>query len=401
MAQSSITSVKRRRNKLQKEVAEATRPRVDVEEPKPRLDAHEEQKPGIVQSEEQKQIVRMKEQLAALERHLAVLEGREEPPKKVRNRSQEDKDAKARLIDTLAELRGKRDAGEFEDDVMQISHALILCGLPYTKTSETKITRSARLADGSTVYVTFSTALQAGMPYGSDRSLLHFVLDRAVKSGSRFVSWKSASEFLEAMHMAAGGKNRRDLKDRFERLRGLTIGVERTNDQGSSTSIMPVIRKSHLPTSIDVRTEERGQELLPISDSMVYGIELDEQYFAELKKYHVPTPAAIIRSTRNKSQLQDLMIWLHLRCYAAERVSIIPWEYLRQQLWQEDTNVWRIRTRFAEAITALRVIWPELQAEATKKGLKVGPPRDRKYLIPRGGAIRRLSQTSAHLGTSR
>ena len=360
--------------------------------------------PDGVEAQRLADIAAMKQQMAAMERQLASLESATLPKPKARparNRAQEDQDAKGRLVESLAQLREKRDAGEFEDDVMQISHALILCGLPYTKTTQTKITRSARLADGSTVYVTFSTALKAGMPYGSDRSLLHFVLDKAVKSDSRFISWEKASEFLDAMHMAAGGKNRRDLKDRFERLRGLTIGVERTNDRGSSTSIMPVIRKSHLPTSIDLRAEERGQELLPISASVVYGLELDENYFAELKKYHVPTPAAIIRSTRNKSQLQDIMIWLHLRCYAAEKPSLIPWEYLRQQLWQDDSNVWRIKSRFAEAIVALRVLWPELEAEATKEGLQVGPPRQRQYLIPKSGAVRRLSQSSAEQGTSR
>ena len=312
-----------------------------------------------------------------------------------RDLPREGREAKNRLAETLAILRQKREEGKFDEDVMQLSQALILCGLPYERTSQTKITRSARLGDGSTVYVTFSTALKAGMPYGSDRSLLHFILDKAVKSDSPFVSWSKASEFLEAMEMAAGGKNRRDLRERFERLRGLTIGVERKTSRGSSATILPVIRKSHLPTSIDVNAERGGQDLLPLSEPVVYGLELDEHYFEELKRYHVPTPAAIIRATRQRSQLQDLMVWLHFRCYAAQSVSVIPWDHLRQQLWQDDSNVWRIKSRFKEAILALRVIWPEFEAAVLKEGLQVGPPRFGRYLIPKGGAVRRLSHEVA------
>jgi hypothetical protein len=284
-----------------------------------------------------------------------------------------------------------RDGGEFDEDVMQLSQALILCGLPYEKTEATKITRTARLADGSEVKVTFSTALAAGMPYGSDRTLLHFLLDKAVKSDSPHVSWATGSEFLNAMNLASGGKNRRDLKGRFERLRGLTIGVERRTTRGSSTAILPIIRKSHLPTSIDVNAESAGQNLLPMSESVVYGLELDQTYFEELKRHHVPTPAAIIRETRNKSQLQDLMLFLHWRCYAAASVSTIPWDQLRQQLWQDDSNIWRMKARFKQAIAVLRVIWPECVAEARKEGLMVGPPLNGVYLIKKGGAVRRLS----------
>jgi hypothetical protein len=187
-----------------------------------------------------------------LTRHPEALKtSKPSPPKKPRNRKVEDHLSKTRQAASLAKVRIDRDANGGEEEIFQVAQALILCGLPYDKTDQTKITRSARLADGSVVDVTFSTGLKAGMPYGSDRSLLHFLFDKAVKNDSRFVSWETATEFLRMMNMAQGGKNRRDLRQRFLRIRSLTIGVERTTQYGTTADLMPVIRHSHLPTSVD------------------------------------------------------------------------------------------------------------------------------------------------------
>lgn len=215
------------------------------------------------------------------------------PAEKLRNRKTEEHLSKRRQAAALAKVRIDRDANGGDEEIFQVAQALILCGLPYDKTDQTEITRSARLADGSVVDVTFSTGLKAGMPYGSDRSLLHFFFEKAVKSDSRFVSWETATEFLKTMDMAQGGKNRRDLRQRFLRIRSLTIGVERTTKYGTTADLMPVIRHSHLPTSVDLRAEQRGQSLLPIGSDVVFGVETDAGFFADLKRFHVPTPAAI------------------------------------------------------------------------------------------------------------
>ena len=358
-----------------------------------RLKQEEEQHYREVLARLEAEKARLEEQVQEfLTRHPeAVKTSKPGPPKKPRNRKVEDHLSKTRQAAALAKVRIDRDANGGEEEIFQVAQALILCGLPYDKTDQTKITRSARLADGSVVDVTFSTGLKAGMPYGSDRSLLHFLFDKAVKSDSRFVSWETATEFLQMMNMAQGGKNRRDLRQRFLRIRSLTIGVERTTQYGTTSDLMPVIRHSHLPTSVDVRAEQRGQSLLPIGSDVVFGVEIDPAFFADLKRYHVPTPAAIIRTTRNKSQLQDIMLWLHWRCYAANKSSLIKWEYLRMQLWQDDKTSRRIKVRFTEAITALRIIWPELQAEALKTGLMVGPPLRGRYLLAKGAAARQIS----------
>lgn len=304
----------------------------------------------------------------------------------------EEQEALEHRIEVLTSLRQARENGTFGDDVFQLAQALILCGLPYEPTTETKLVRKARLADGTQVIVTFSAALDAPLPFGSDRTLLHFILDRAVKTGSRFVSWNTAAEFLKAMGMTVCGKNTKDLKKRFERIRGLTIGVVRFNKRGSDKSrLMPVLRRTNLPTSIEVKAEQSGAQLLPLGGGIIYGVELDEDFHNDLMAYHVPAPSCILKATRKQSQMQDLMLFLHYRSYCANGPSLIPWRLLKDQLWHADHTERRIRFRFAEAIKALKVMWPELQAEARQEGLWIDKPLNGVYLIPTANTTRKLS----------
>lgn len=306
-----------------------------------------------------------------------------------RNRKDEGTAAKSALVHRAAELRIARDA--FELEVTQVAQSLILCGLPYVPTKETRITRKARLANGGEVCVTFSAGLNADMPYGSDRTLLYFLLDKAVKSNSRFVSWNTAIEFLSQMGMqTASGKNYSDLRKRFTRLRGLTIGVQRSQGGVDESTMMPVIRRSALPSSMDEKAEKRGQQTLALSDTITFGVEIGQDFFEDLKRFHVPVPTELLAKTRKQSQLQDICLFLHWRCYAARRDSVIPWDSLRQQFWHGDKTERRIKVRVDEAIQFLRTLWPELQAEARKEGLWVAPPLRGSHLFPQGKAARKL-----------
>lgn len=312
-------------------------------------------------------------------------------PKPKRDHKAEAAKALANRVERVAVLREYRESGVLGEEIMQVAQSLILCGLPYKPTKERQIVRRARLGDGSTVSVTFTAGLEdADMPFGSDRSLLHYLLDRAVKSGSRYISWSTAAKFLEHMGITLGGKNYADLKKRFERIRGLTIGVVRSKDGASSSQLMPFIRRSALPSSVDIRHEEDGQQSLPLSEDDPFGVEIDELFFNDLMAWHVPVPYQLIVHTRKNPQLQDMCVWLHWRCFAAQTESVIPWEFLAEQMWQEDKKARRIKERFNEAIKFARGMWPELRAEVRKDGLWVAPPLNGRHLLPQGAAVRRL-----------
>jgi hypothetical protein len=278
-------------------------------------------------------------------------------------------------------------------DVMQLAQALILCGLPYRLTEERQISRKARLGDGSTITVTFTAlSADASMPFGSDRTLLHYLLDKAVKSGNRYVSWDTAKEFMEQMGMkGTGGKAYSDLRERFDRLRGLGIFVSRKGAGRNETSNMSAISRSRLPSSLDLNAENIGQNPLPLSETVRYGVEIGTELYNDLIKHHVPVPTELLIQTRGNAQLQDICIFLFWRCFAAQSPSIIPWASVREQLGSADSNPRRIKVRFAEAIKFFQTFWPEMQAEARPEGVWVAPPRDGKYLLSQGKGSRRLN----------
>jgi hypothetical protein len=306
-----------------------------------------------------------------------------------RDRAKEDVASRSRFAGKLAELRQLRDDGVLSEDLIQVAQAMVLCGLPYNPTKETRIIRKARLGDGSTVTVVFSAGLSAEMPYGSDRTLLYWMVDKAIKSQSAFVSWETATEFLRDLGMVNSGKNRADLKMRYRRLSGLTIGVERSKAGSDETMLMPFIEESRLPSSVDIKSEGRGEQLLPL-DKFVFGFKLGDRIFREVLSHHVPVPLRLLQETKRKSQLQDYMLFLYWRCYAAQSETVIPWAGIREQLWQDDTNTRRVRQRFAEAIAALKVLWPQMQAEALPAGLWVGPSRKGMQFLMEKQGTRRL-----------
>jgi hypothetical protein len=102
-----------------------------------------------------------------------------------RDRAAENKLAKGKQALRLGQLMDDRNTGRLGDEVLKIAQAMLLCTLPYSATSENHITRTARLGDGSTLTVTFSTGIpDVPLPFGSDRKLLAWVFDRAINSES-------------------------------------------------------------------------------------------------------------------------------------------------------------------------------------------------------------------------
>jgi Plasmid encoded RepA protein len=311
---------------------------------------------------------------------------------KRRDRKAEDDQSRERFALDLARIREMRDSGELGAQMVQIAQALVLCGLPYKPTKETKIVRRARLGDGSVVSVTFNAGLDGiAMPYGSDRTLLHWMVDKAIKTKSPIVSWDTATEFLRDVGLTDNGKNRSDLKERYRRLSGLTIGVVRKG-KSDSTLLVPFIEESHLPTSVDLKAEKAGMQLLKM-DVPTFGFKLGDRIFREILQHHVPVPFELLQATKKKSQLQDNVIFLYWRSFAAQSEVLIPWKALRDQLWQDDSVASRIRVRFVEAISVLKVIWPELNARAEKAGLIIGPPYGGRQFLAQGEATRRLQIT--------
>ena len=66
-------------------------------------------------------------------------------------------------------------------ELMLIAQIMVFCGLPYRRSADRRIVRKARTGKGSTVTVTFQAMVDGvDIPFGSDRTLLHWVTHHAV-----------------------------------------------------------------------------------------------------------------------------------------------------------------------------------------------------------------------------
>lgn len=316
---------------------------------------------------------------------------------RIRDRKNEDVASRGQLALAMAELREAREDPNYAKDLMQVAQVMIFCGLPYQKTEAREITRQARMANGDFVTVTFKAMVPGiDMPYGADRTLFHWMTHQAVLTKDPFIPLSSASQFLNDMEMSTGGPNIKRVREAFERVAAMAIVVERRHEGSLQRVIMPLVRATNLPDTL----RAGGQlELLDASPrerkrfERDYGFRLDDAVFKEFTNFHVPVLRKLLQATRQKSQMQDYMMFLVHRSYGAVSTSCIPWPSLLEQLWHEDTNTRRIRSRMTEAIDALRIAWPEINAAAVTKGLTIGPPRGGKQFLARGEELRKIARS--------
>lgn len=301
-------------------------------------------------------------------------------PQNDRNYKQEKLNGQLELISGLTQIRVERRADVV--DIMQLAQIFALCSLPYRPTSERQITHVVRLGDGSRVEVIF-TAMRpkVEIAYGKDRSMLYWLIDRAITEKTAHITWEHASDYLKAMGLAESGRNRDILKQRFRRIASTAITVVRISEAGEQQQITPIVERMSLPASI----AGDGPGVVSIdrrNSAAAFGLELSNVFLKDVMEHRIPMLRSLLVVTKERPQLQDVMFFLVWRSYAAGSESFIKWDGLRRQFWQSDSNIWRIKSRFDEAIKLLRVAWPELEATATMDGLRIAPPRNGIQFIP-------------------
>lgn len=291
---------------------------------------------------------------------------------KVRDRAAEKRAALAKKALRLGELVDDRNTGKLGEEVIKLAQAMILCTLPYSASKERQITRKSRLGDGSTLSVTFSAGIESTpLPYGADRKLLAWILDRAISSGSPSIGWESAWEYQQEMGLSRSGKNNSDLRERFMRISGLNINIERHGSSSVAGRNFSIIEKYHLPKSIRTAKDEALNPTLPgLPSHEPYEVTLNQSLFDDIRRYYVAVPRSLWMQTKGNSQVQDLVLWLYYRCYAAQSETVIPWSALMDQ-FPHDSNQRRMREHAREAIRMLRHLWPGVRVDAIEQGIWV------------------------------
>jgi hypothetical protein len=295
-------------------------------------------------------------------------------PKPERDRAAETAAARSKAVSSAMFMRHFRQTDGLEQPVMQIAQAFIVCcPLPYTRTSETRIERTARMGDGSRVTVILSAVSDAEMAFGSDRNLLYWLFNKAIKLQSRFIPLRYVSEYLKDMGLSDCGKNRKDVVERLARVSGIFICVNRVDKLGKKVGVMlPMFRSYRLPAAFEWSDKQTPIDFKP-GEPM--GVEFSEEFFADLFTHTVPVPMDFIKATRKQSQIQDLGNFLTYRGYKAKNESLIPYSEIMQQCWHGDKTVRRLKVRLREVRAILRVISPETDFDIEDAGVRIRPNR--------------------------
>ena len=289
-----------------------------------------------------------------------------------RDRKAEAERAHINMVDRVSNLAVARHEGTLGLEYIKLAQAMLMCGLPYSQTSERQVSRRARLGDGSFLDVTFSALLRGvPLPYGADRKLLAWLLDRAIRADSPFVPMESASEYLHDMGITVSGRSNQQLAARFERLAGLDITIQRKQLDGDKSMLgYRLIAESRLPSSVG-KLINSHQPTLPGMENR-YGIRLSTDLYNDVKQYNVVLPRLLWRDIDGPAQVQDITLWLLVRCYAAASETIIPWEAFREQFGAEDSNPWRIKSHIRRAVLLVHTLWPEAAVSEDAEGVRVG-----------------------------
>ena len=307
--------------------------------------------------------------------------GQDRLPGMERDYEAEQANALAVRAKQLGEMRVKRMEGTLGDDFTKFAQFNILCALPYSPTIATRVTRRSRLSDGSKMSVTFSAVRDGvALPFGGDRRLVMWLFDQALCLDSPTVPWDSGSRYLRDMGMKESGKNRQDLRDRFDRVSGLAIVVERKGIETCSGEIVALLKGWHLPSSIAGEGIDAGNVQAIDEGKKPYCFELSPALWREIKAHHVVLPRSFWAHLKGSWRVQDAMIWLVYRLYGAQSESGITWAQLREQLPQDDSNSQRMKVTFRTAVKQLLAIWPEAGVEVMRWGLQLKPSSE--MLLP-------------------
>jgi len=284
-----------------------------------------------------------------------------------------------RTINAMVDL-GQEEPGDVLNAL--VSRALTLCPLPYRKPKESKITRSVRLPQGS-LLVTFSNPTSTNdLPYGDDALILDLLASEARRRKTRVITFRTAKDLLEFAGLkpdargAFGGKDFKEILQRVNRLRRLSIGIEwnAPDGAGDPLEIWNVFSKSLTPSTEDAIRERQGEVgLFP------YFLEFGEQFFNELMSHYRAIPREVLIQFKGNPTEYSLAKFLVDRVATAKTTTTIPLAELREERGSGDSNLARFRQQLRNVLVKLSAWDPDFHPDRgkvvtlTPKGLRIGP----------------------------
>ncbi|RZU29640.1 replication protein RepA [Edaphobacter modestus] len=265
-------------------------------------------------------------------------------------------------------------------DKLFTAQMLIYCGLPINKTDASYVVRRSRLADGSSVKVTFSrTNPDVPLPFRTDRTMAYFLTNKAVLQQSPLLRWGHANEYMRLFGLNPdSGYHYKSVQERFTRIAYLGITVEYldVNQKIVEHWKCPIIDNARITAEVDEEGKWKPSisiaEMLAAKQEVTFGL----RFFMELQKQPVPIPIELLIATQKSHRLMDYVVFLYWRAFAGATQSFIPWRYLQEQFDNSDSNQDRWAQQFRKAKTILKTLPDpinQIRFDVSSSGLTIYP----------------------------
>lgn len=290
-------------------------------------------------------------------------------------------------VERLAALAEKLRLSESErQELLFTAQTLILCGLPYKATDKRTITRVAKTSKGR-LRVTFQAAVpDVSLPYGKDRVLLTFLLTKARQADSPVVTFDYAREYLDAFEEGVGGKSYAALAERWRRLAGLTIVIERDGvDTPHHARIQNLVEELYLPPKAGVMAERAGLPFFPeLELKNHYSIKFSASFWEDFKRFAVPLHAGVMKAFATRPLAWDFVQFVHYRSFTVQKQAQvnsnaearIEWQELRLMLGTSSRDRKGLVREMRTILTELSQVWPQHRAKFEGSTLLIAPPAD-------------------------
>jgi hypothetical protein len=295
-------------------------------------------------------------------------------------------------------------------DALVTARALALAGLPRKRTDSRYVRRTLRLGKDLWLRVTYAVATPDGiLPYGADRFVLAGIQHLALQRHSPVVYFEQVSELLKLFDISTDGNSLRRLRDRFNRIRKLTITLEfaETESGLKDASVgqgIWMIKDFVLPTRKQLRDQLRAMPLRqlrlpglePSAAPSPYGVLLSADFWEHLKQpeNHLILRLDILKKFITRPVGWDYATFLGFRCSRAETWSPVPHEALmslfKDSPKESDNNAIKRLLGYHDEI--MQATAGQLKAEWRQAGHiktgKRGRPKERWELwVGRSGPI--------------
>ena len=172
-------------------------------------------------------------------------------------------------------------------EAYRVATAIILGGLPRHPPHSNHFRAHTILSDGSKFYLSLAAVpSDRKFPYGTDRFVLRWLIEQAIKKHSPFLSW---GLMLKYPGLKANRRSREDLLISLKRIGSVLVALNVYESTVSHTAMMSIVRSYRLGATASPENDDPGRnagiELHPGFLRMISASPWDQIRRADRRKF--------------------------------------------------------------------------------------------------------------------